>query len=103
MQSSAGGRKSEPVMICSVCGSTAFRTTEYTSGRDVARSAPALECLGCGAISLREEAAASEEERESVKIAIALRAHVAGEAKKPALTPDAARGSTHSTARIKVR
>ena len=52
-------------MICSVCGSTAFRTTEYTSGRDVARSAPALECLGCGAISLREEAAASEEEMQA--------------------------------------
>ena len=89
-------------MMCSVCGSTGFRTIEYTSGRGSAERAPALECRGCGAISLREEAAGTTEERESVKMAIAARARVAELAKVPEPAPDKS-SSMHSTARIKVR
>jgi hypothetical protein len=99
----AWGRcKSEDVMVCSVCGSRAFNATEYRSGRDAAQRAPAFECRGCGAISLGEEAAASEEERDSVRVAIALRAEIADGANGPDRRPDPRRAST-STARVKVR
>jgi hypothetical protein len=89
-------------MICNVCGSQAFDITEYRPSRDGTCRAPAFECRGCGAISLREEAAASDKERESVKIAIAMRARVTDESKPPVGAPDP-RLAVTTTARIKVR
>lgn len=56
-------------MVCSVCGSLAV--TEYRCS-DTDRC-PALSCNACGAITLREEAASTSEERDSVRLAIALR------------------------------
>jgi hypothetical protein len=58
-------------MFCDVCGKGHFTATEYRVG---ACRAPALECSYCHAVNLREEVAATEEERISVKIAIAIRA-----------------------------
>jgi hypothetical protein len=58
-------------MVCDVCGNGHFTTTEYRAG---ACRAPALECDFCHAVNLREEAATTEEERASVKMAIAIRA-----------------------------
>jgi hypothetical protein len=89
-------------MVCNVCGSRAFNATEYRTGPDAAHRAPAFECRGCGAISLGEEAAASDEERDSVRVAIALRAEITDGVKGPARRPDPRRTST-STARVKVR
>jgi hypothetical protein len=89
-------------MVCNVCGSRAFKVTEYRSGGNAACRAPAFECRACGAISLGEEAATSDEERESVKMAIAMRAHVTNERKVATRAPDPRRSST-STARVKVR
>jgi hypothetical protein len=60
-------------MKCTVCGGTRFVATEYKTGD---RRAPALECSQCLAIVLEEGVARTNEERESVKIAIALRAAV---------------------------
>ena len=61
------------VMRCTVCGGTRFVATEYKTGE---MTAPAMECASCLAIALEEGVARTEEERESVKIAIALRAAV---------------------------
>ena len=88
-------------MVCNICGSRAFSVTEYRSRGDGACRAPAFACRDCGAIGLGEEAAASDEERESVKIAIAMRARVNFESRPPR-APDPRLAST-STARIKVR
>jgi hypothetical protein len=41
-------------------------------------SAPALECLKCRALCLDESAAESEQERESVRLAVAARRRVHG-------------------------
>jgi hypothetical protein len=60
-------------MKCGVCGGTKFVSTEYKTGE---MNAPALECSTCLAIVLEECVARTEEERESVKTAIALRAAV---------------------------
>ncbi len=57
-------------MRCTVCGGDRFVSTEYRAG---SVEAPALECLTCGAVVLEEAVARTEEERESVKMAIALR------------------------------
>jgi len=60
-------------MKCSVCGGTEFTATEYKTGET---SAPALECVRCSAIVLEAGVARTDEERASVKQAIALRAAV---------------------------
>jgi hypothetical protein len=60
-------------MRCTVCGGTRFVATEYKTGEV---TAPAMECASCSAIVLEEGVARTEEERSSVKIAIALRAAV---------------------------
>jgi hypothetical protein len=61
-------------MVCNVCGNRVFRNSEYrVSG---ACKAPALDCAACGALNLSEEAATSTEERESVKVAIAVRSGI---------------------------
>jgi hypothetical protein len=86
-------------MICNICGSRTFAITEYRQGGQAALRAPAFECRGCGAINLGEEAAASDEERESVRLAIARRAHVT-EANRPPATDR--RRSITSTVRVKV-
>jgi hypothetical protein len=86
-------------MICNICGSRIFGIIEYRQGGHAAPRAPAFECRGCGAISLGEEAAASDEERESVRVAIARRAHVTEDRRAPATDW---RRSVTSTARLKV-
>jgi hypothetical protein len=63
-------------MVCNVCGANDFVNTKYRADGWVA---PALECTGCHAISLSEDAAMTDEEHDSVKLAIAMRAAVAGE------------------------
>ncbi len=64
-------------MRCTVCGGTRFVATEYNTGDGRTRvPAPALECVKCLAIVLEEGVARSDEERESVKMAIAMRAAV---------------------------
>ena len=60
-------------MLCNVCGCSDFLPAEYKS--EIAR-APALECARCHALVLDEGAAATEEERESVKLAKAIRAEI---------------------------
>jgi uncharacterized Zn finger protein len=60
-------------MQCEVCGGHNFVAAEYAS--ELGR-APALECTGCGALKLDEGAANTEEERDSVKLAIAVRAGI---------------------------
>lgn len=57
-------------MRCLVCGSDDLRRAEYKTG-DV--RAPAFECGRCHAIHLDEIAASSEEDRESVRRAVAAR------------------------------
>ena len=58
------------MMSCNVCGNQEFTTAEYRM--DSCR-APALECEKCGALNLSEGAAHTQEERDSVKMAIAVR------------------------------
>lgn len=89
-------------MVCNICGGTAFSVTEYRAGNDGACRAPAFSCRGCGAIHLREEVASNDEERDSVKIAIAMRASVGNEPRR-APGPDLHKAETPSTVRIKVR
>jgi hypothetical protein len=60
-------------MRCTVCGGSQFVATEYKTGE---MTAPAMECATCLAIVLEEGVARTDEERSSVKIAIALRAAV---------------------------
>ena len=62
-----GGRY---MMSCNVCDNKEFTTAEYRM--DSCR-APALECTSCGALNLSERAANTQEERDSVKMAIAVR------------------------------
>jgi hypothetical protein len=57
-------------MRCGVCGQSRFVSTEYKVG---SKRAPALECARCHAISLEEGLARTDGERESVRLAIALR------------------------------
>jgi hypothetical protein len=58
---------------CEVCGGTEFVPAEYTSE---AGRAPALECIRCRALNLDESAAHDEKERDSVKLAKAVRANI---------------------------
>jgi hypothetical protein len=58
------------VWPCEVCGWDDFVRTEYEC--EVGR-VPALECARCHAINLSEDAARTEEERTSVRMAIAVR------------------------------
>jgi hypothetical protein len=57
-------------MRCLVCGSDDLRQAEYKTG---SVRAPAFECGRCHAIQLDEVAASSEEDRESVRLAVAAR------------------------------
>jgi hypothetical protein len=59
------------IMQCNVCGGERFTKSEYQMDPG---PAPALECLHCHALNLDEEAARSEEERDSVRLAVAARA-----------------------------
>jgi tRNA(Glu) U13 pseudouridine synthase TruD len=61
-------------MQCPICEGETFAACEYV-GRGV--RAPARECLRCRAVVLDENAADSDEARESVRIAKAVRRHVA--------------------------
>jgi hypothetical protein len=58
---------------CPNCGGRFFVASEYKMkhGR-----APAFECATCHVLHLDEEAVASREERDSVRLAVAQRAHV---------------------------
>jgi hypothetical protein len=58
-------------MRCQICGGDVFTSTEYRT--DSVR-APARECAGCRALVLDEDAATSQEERHSVRMAVAARA-----------------------------
>jgi hypothetical protein len=58
-------------MKCTVCGGDRFVNSEYQMDTG---SAPALECVSCGALNLDESAAQSEEDRASVRLAVAVRA-----------------------------
>lgn len=60
-------------MRCNVCGGADFVACDYRMGDVVA---PALGCLRCKAIALDESLARTGEERESVKLAIAMRTAV---------------------------
>jgi hypothetical protein len=61
---------------CNVCGCQDFVAAEYAyeAGR-----VPAIECADCRALVLHEDAASDDEERDSVKLAIAARASIAGD------------------------
>ncbi|HLK37420.1 MAG TPA: hypothetical protein VKU41_11760 [Polyangiaceae bacterium] len=60
-------------MICTVCRCRSFTRSEYhTAGC----TAPAMSCDGCGALNLGEEVATTEEERDSVRLAVAMRASI---------------------------
>jgi hypothetical protein len=58
------------IMHCNVCGGSRFLSTEYNTG---SKRAPALECTKCHALVLDQAVARTDEERESVKMAVALR------------------------------
>jgi ribosomal protein S27AE len=60
-------------MSCPNCGSGVFVASEYKMQY---RRAPALECATCHILHLDEEAVASKEDRDSVRLAVAARAHV---------------------------
>ena len=57
------------MLVCEVCGWDRFERAEYASE---VGTAPAFECVRCGAIALSEDAATTEEERTSVRVAIAI-------------------------------
>jgi hypothetical protein len=58
-------------MCCNICGGDNFIASEYWTD-DV--RAPARECATCHALVLDETAASSEQERDSVRLAVAARA-----------------------------
>jgi hypothetical protein len=62
-------------MICRNCRGERFTIREYKTSKV---RAPALECETCGVLDLDEAAAASEDERESVRLAKAARADSSG-------------------------
>ncbi len=64
------------MLHCEVCEGGDFVEAEYASE---AGRAPALKCTRCGALNLKPEAARTEEERDSVKTAIAVRNAIARE------------------------
>jgi hypothetical protein len=59
------------LMRCTNCGGERFQPSEYWTG---SVRAPALECEHCRSLILDEEAAHTEEERDSVRLAVAARA-----------------------------
>ena len=58
-------------MVCTVCGNERLSAMEYRLGE--AQTCPAMSCDACGAIRLEEDAAQTDEERESVREAISTR------------------------------
>jgi hypothetical protein len=56
--------------VCDVCGDDRFERVEYASE---VGTVPAFACARCGDIVLSMDAAKTEEERSSVRIAIAVR------------------------------
>ena len=58
------------MLVCEVCGWDRFMPAEYAS--EVGK-VPAFECVRCRAIVLSEDAARTEEERTSVRMAISIR------------------------------
>lgn len=58
-------------MRCNICGCESLTATEYCAG---SVRAPAMECSQCHAIVLDESVATSDEERDSVRMAVAVRA-----------------------------
>jgi hypothetical protein len=60
---------------CNICECVDFLPAEYASELG---HAPALECACCHALVLDEDAAATESERDSVKLAVAVRAAISG-------------------------
>jgi hypothetical protein len=61
-------------LVCGVCGwSGDFVAAVYASN---AGTAPALECTRCRALILHEDAARNDHERESVKLAKAVRSAI---------------------------
>ena len=56
--------------MCEVCGWDRFERAEYACE---AGNVPAFACVRCGAVALSEDAATTEEERTSVRLAIAIR------------------------------
>lgn len=58
-------------MRCSVCQGESFIASEYILDD---RRAPAVECTRCHALDLDEAMARSQEERDSVRLAVAARA-----------------------------
>ena len=58
-------------MRCNICGGDRFNPAEYRADGVVA---PAKECATCRALVLDEEAATSEADRNSVRLAVAARA-----------------------------
>jgi hypothetical protein len=63
-------------MICNVCGSRDLRATVYRFGP---REAPAMECASCKTLVVTEEAADTDEERESVRRVLSLRCELSKE------------------------
>jgi hypothetical protein len=59
-----------PGVRCTICGHTELREIEYKAG---GVRAPALECRRCRAINLDERAGSSDEGRESIRQAMAVR------------------------------
>jgi hypothetical protein len=57
-------------MRCKVCGHDELFETEYRTGK---LTAPALECAKCHALDLDERVAKSDEDRDSVRRAVAAR------------------------------
>ncbi|HSY22295.1 MAG TPA: hypothetical protein VK841_09285 [Polyangiaceae bacterium] len=88
-------------MRCTVCGGSHFTATEYNTGDGAHRvAAPALECTKCKAIVLEEHVARTKEERESVKMAIAMRSAIQEAQASPASEPtDPAAGKAGASAR----
>jgi hypothetical protein len=60
-------------MVCEVCSWDAFVPAEYVT---IAGRAPALECARCHALNLTPDAARSEDERELIRHALAVRAAI---------------------------
>jgi hypothetical protein len=58
-------------MRCNICGGDRLTASEYRTG---SVRAPAMECVACHAIVLDESLATSEQERDSVRLAVAARA-----------------------------
>ncbi len=88
-------------MRCSNCDGREFTNTEY---RMPGVRAPAVECTNCHVLHLSESTVFSDEDRESVKMAIAERARIVAEGRPtcyesndPSLvTPDDSDWSLHS-------